>query len=88
MSDIAIAAPRLTASNESAPLPANPSSTRAPSSRPPSMLKRATFARSEVGRVSWPGGVSNFLERSLPPMMRNGIPPKAVDRPSVKIILL
>ena len=53
--NVALAAPRDSASIASAPEPANRSSTRAPSTGP-RIEKSASRTRSEVGRVSRPGG--------------------------------
>ena len=50
--NVAPAAPRLSASSPSAPEPANRSSTRAPSTRAPRMENSASRTRSEVGRVA------------------------------------
>src|SRR4051812_3739955 len=69
------AAPRDRASKPSAPEPANRSITRR--SRTPGdqgacsrMLNTAWRARSEVGRVSGPGGVARVLPRNSPETMR------------------
>src|SRR5207253_3004711 len=64
------------ASKPSAPEPAKRSITRAP--RTPvdqgacsRMLKIAWRARSDVGRVAWPGGATRVLPRNSPETMRN-----------------
>src|SRR6185312_9872255 len=63
---VAEPAPRDKASRPSAPLPANRSSTRAPSRASPSMLIQASRTRSAVGRTRWSFGVSNRRPRYSP----------------------
>ena len=60
-------APRDSASMASAPVPANRSSTRAPSTRSPSTPNSASLTRSLVGRVSRPGTARNRLPPRSPP---------------------
>ncbi len=62
---------RLNASSPNAPVPAKRSRTFACSIRLPSILKRASLALSEVGRMlcSCIGGVSNLRPFAVPPII-------------------
>src|SRR5688500_18104524 len=64
------AAPRLSASNPSAPVPAKPSSTRAPSMRGASTLKSVSRRRSEVGRSPAHEGDARRRPLRCPAMIR------------------
>ena len=69
---VADAAPRDSASNPSAPLPANKSATRKPSNVPrrlASIENKVSRTRSVVGRVSSPRGASIVRPRHLPAMI-------------------
>src|ERR687892_163384 len=70
--NVACSAPRDKASTPSAPLPANRSSTRAPSTAPRlhRALKIASRTRSDVGRVRPPGGATSVRPLALPPRTR------------------
>src|SRR5579862_2982075 len=63
-------APRLRQSRLNAPVPANNSSTRAPTTRAPKLLKTACLTRSGVGRTSNPLGTLRIRRAALPPVMR------------------
>ena len=65
--NIAEAAPRLSASSPSAPVPAKRSSTRAPMTRSPRLEKIAALTRSIVGRISF-FGTSSRMPPALPAM--------------------
>ena len=64
------AAPRLSASRPTAPVPAQPSSTRAPSTAGPRMPKRVSRRRSEVGRRPSQRGVNSRRPLRVPAMIR------------------
>jgi hypothetical protein len=66
------AAPRDRASTPSAPLPANRSTTRAPTTaaRLPRALNTASRTRSVVGRVRAPGGATSVRPRAVPATTR------------------
>src|SRR5208282_4301900 len=64
------AAPRLRQSRLNAPVPANNSSTRAPTTRAPRLLKTACLTRSGVGRTASPLGTFKIRRAALPPVMR------------------
>jgi hypothetical protein len=68
------AAPRDTASIPSAPVPANRSSTLAPSTRSPSTPNSASLTRSLVGLVSRPGTARSRRPPRRPPTTRT-LPP-------------
>src|SRR5688500_19039820 len=63
-------APRLRDSRDNAPAPPNNSSTVAPSTLPPRLLKMACLTRSGVGRTSYPFGTLRIRPPDLPPMIR------------------
>jgi hypothetical protein len=65
-------APRDMASIPSAPVPANRSSTRAPSTRSPSIPNSPSLTRSLLGRVPAPGTVRSLRPPRRPPTTRNG----------------
>src|ERR1700722_18723229 len=67
---MASAAPRLRHSRLNAPVPANNSSTRAPCTRGPRLLKTACRTKSGVGRTAKPLGAFNRTPPALPPIMR------------------
>src|SRR5215211_414292 len=71
------AAPRDSASMARAPVPANRSSTRVPSTRSPSTPNRASLTRSLVGRVSRPGTARRRRPPRRPPTTRK-LPPEVV----------
>lgn len=64
------AAPRERLSSPRLPVPANRSSTRAPSTRLPSDENKASRTRSSIGRVPRPLGAFRILPRCSPAMMR------------------
>src|SRR5258708_2090550 len=63
-------APRLRHSRLSAPLPPKSSSTRAPATRAPRLLKTACLTRSGVGRTAMPFGTFKIRPPDCPPVMR------------------
>ncbi len=65
----ALSAPRDSASMPSAPVPANRSSTLAPSTLP-SIANTASLTRSEVGRVALPVGAFSRLPPRRPAITR------------------
>src|SRR5215467_4629233 len=67
------AAPRLTASIPTAPVPANRSRKRAPSTRGPRILNRVSRSMSLVGRMRSLLRGFNCRERNVPAMMRMAI---------------
>ena len=67
---VAFSAPRLRHSRVSAPVPAKSSSTRAPATRAPRLLKTACRTKSGVGRTSYPFGTLSNRPPAVPPMMR------------------
>ena len=76
------AAPRLSASMPSWPLPAYRSSTRAPGRSNCTMLNIASFTCERVGRVtSVPGSASSLRPRASPAITRMMLPPCRSCRP-------
>src|ERR1039458_1047902 len=65
-------APRLRHSRLSAPVPANSSSTLAPTTRPPRLLNTACLTRSGVGRTARPFGTFRIRRAAFPPVIRMG----------------
>ena len=71
---VTCAAPRLSASMPTAPVPAKTSSTRAPASRPCSTLNSVSRSLSDVGRRPGQVGASRRRPFSVPAMMRRRPP--------------
>ena len=68
--NVAEVAPRLRHSSPKAPVPANNSSTVAPSAKPAKLLKMASRTLSGVGRTPSPLGTLIVAPADVPPMIR------------------